>query len=274
MAISKRCSGPCSSAMKIGACSNSCGQAVALGAELARRQDLLRRLGADDQHAADAARRGLVVDRAVAVGPVDVFDAAVARDRHQLVDVPGGAAAGHHLLDLRADDVPDLVPHLARRPAERARVALRADRVGDRRRCRGRRSSGPHQMYIGWPVLSMSRTAVRSDCGQRRGRAERRGGPVVSAHQRAHLPAFEQEVERASTRRPGGIRRPHATFRHRPPDRHCEVPVQSLQSAIFTGRHEGRVLRVDTGTRRLLAGLVPRKAGLVATPWEHCRRFA
>ena len=57
------------------------------------RQMLLGHIGADHQHAADAA---LFVDRAVAIGPPHVLAPAVAVDRHQRFLVPGGALAGHH----------------------------------------------------------------------------------------------------------------------------------------------------------------------------------
>ena len=124
--------------------------------------------------------------------------------------------------------VPDLVPDLARRPAQRPRMALRADRLGGRRRCRGRRSSGPHQMYIGWPVLSIRRTTVRSDCGQRAGGPSDERRPVVRAHQRAHLAAAVQEIERAPSRRHGGIRRPHAIL----PD----VSATALPGILFGSR--------------------------------------
>src|SRR6185369_7493339 len=74
------------------------------------------------QHAADAVG---FVDRAVAVGPPDLFESAVARHRHQLILVPGGAAAVHHLLDLGADDRPDFRPAVAAALTERAGVPLR-----------------------------------------------------------------------------------------------------------------------------------------------------
>ena len=80
----------------------------------------------DHQHAADTV---IFVDRAVAVGPVDLLQPAVPRHRHQLVLVPGGAAAAHHLLDLRADDVPDFSPAFATALAERARMALGSHRL-------------------------------------------------------------------------------------------------------------------------------------------------
>ena len=83
------------------------------GLEALLREHLLGGFRAHHEHAADAVRRGRLVDRAVAVRPVDVLAFAVARDRHELVLVPRVAAARHHLLDLRPDDVPDLGPALA-----------------------------------------------------------------------------------------------------------------------------------------------------------------
>ena len=55
----------------------------------ALRKHRLRRLGANDEYAADAVRCLLIVDRAVAVGPVNVVEPAAARDRHELILVPG-----------------------------------------------------------------------------------------------------------------------------------------------------------------------------------------
>ena len=43
--------------------------------------DLLRRLGTDHQNAANSARRCIVVDWAIAVGPIDIFATAVTCDR-------------------------------------------------------------------------------------------------------------------------------------------------------------------------------------------------
>lgn len=72
-----------------------------------------------DENAANAVR---FVDRAVAVGPPDLFEPAVTRDRHQLVLVPGRAAAAHHLFDLGTDDGPDFGPAFAAALAECAGV--------------------------------------------------------------------------------------------------------------------------------------------------------
>ena len=74
-----------------------------------------RRFGADDKHAANRVRDGLVVERAVAIGPLNVFQSAVAGDRHELVLVPGCSLTGHHLVDLGPDYRPDFGPNVARR---------------------------------------------------------------------------------------------------------------------------------------------------------------
>ncbi len=92
--------------------------------------DLLRRFRTDDEHTAHARRRRRIVDRAIAIGPVDVLEFAVARDRDEGIFLPCGAASGHDLIDLRADDRPDLGPDLTARLAKRRRMALRADRPG------------------------------------------------------------------------------------------------------------------------------------------------
>ena len=103
-------------------------QPAGLARPVALGEHLAGGLGADDQHPADAVRRRLVVDRPVGIGPVDLLQPAMAPDRQALVLMPGGLAAGHHLLDLRADDVPDLDPGLAAGHAEDDGVLLRPQR--------------------------------------------------------------------------------------------------------------------------------------------------
>ena len=119
-------------------------------------------VAANHQHAADAI---VFVDRAVAVGPVDLLQPAVTRHRNELVLMPGRAAAAHHLLDLRTDDVPDFRPAFPSALTQRARVAL-----GSHGLAIGvvieLNELAPHQMNIGWLVLSRMRTAVRKLCGQ------------------------------------------------------------------------------------------------------------
>src|SRR5579871_5437080 len=80
---------------------------------------------ADDERGPDIA--GRVTDGAVTVGPIDVFELSVAIDGDELILVPGGFAFGHDGLDLRADDVPDLLPAFAAWLTERAGVLVFAD---------------------------------------------------------------------------------------------------------------------------------------------------
>jgi len=55
--------------------------------------NLLRRLGTDHQDAANAVRRRVVVDWTTAVGPINIFAAAVTRDGDQVIFVPRRSAA-------------------------------------------------------------------------------------------------------------------------------------------------------------------------------------
>ena len=82
--------------------------------------DPLGGLGADHQGAADLA---VVVEHGrVPVGPVDLFDPSVAEDRNQRVLVPGGPRVRHHVVDLRPDDRPALLPAVATALPERPGV--------------------------------------------------------------------------------------------------------------------------------------------------------
>src|ERR1700716_3462019 len=75
------------------------------------------------EHAADAA---LDVDRSIAVGPPHILAPAVARDRHQTVLVPCRSFAGHDIVDLRPDNIPNLRPALAPALPQPAGVTLRS----------------------------------------------------------------------------------------------------------------------------------------------------
>ena len=169
--------------------------AFALGRQLAARKDLFGGLRAKDQDPAHPVGRGVVVDGAIAVGPVDVLQTAVAGDRDELVLVPGRPQAGPDLVDLRADDVPDLRPDLLGRPPEGSRMALRTDRgaVGVVVEAVARR-----------PPEEVGRMAGVEDQPQRGlqrlgpglSRAQRVRRPVVGPHKRAHLAAPGQEAGR------------------------------------------------------------------------------
>src|SRR6266446_7175099 len=153
----------------------------------------LGHVAADDEHAADAI---IFVDRTETVGPVDLLELAVTRDRNELVLMPCRAAAAHHLLDLRTDNVPDFSPALASTLTERAGVALR-----------------PHGLAIG-VVIELNEIGTPPDehrvvgieQNPHRGAqalrpalrlAERTARPVIAAHQRAHLPATGEKIRRS-----------------------------------------------------------------------------
>ena len=155
-------------------------------------QHLLGGLGAQHQHAADAARRRVVVHRAVAVGPVDAVQPAVAGDGDQLVLMPGGGAAGHHAVDLRADDRPDLAPGPLRRRAQHGRVGLGPQRTAVGVVVETDVLRAPEQEH--W-VVGAEQDAQGG--AQRRGpafyRPQWRGHPVVRAHEPAHRAATGEE---------------------------------------------------------------------------------
>ena len=168
-------------------------QTLPLGRCLALCQNLPCRLGADDQNAADAVGCRRVVDRAVAVGPEDLLEHAVPDDRHELVLVPGGPLAAQDELDLRSDDVPAFRPGLASGRAQHRRMLSGAE---------GR----PIAVIVEADVLlapeDKDRVARREGHPDRGlqplrpglGRPQRRGAPVVGAHERAHLAATGEEL--------------------------------------------------------------------------------
>ena len=150
-------------------------------------------VAADHQHAADAGRCGLVIDRRVAVRPPDVLAHVAAGDGNELPLVPGRALPCHDELDLRADGVPDLRPDLSPRTSERRGMAIRPDQgaVGVVVEA-GKRFAPPdehwvlggeHQAHDG---LERLRPRFR--------RPDRRLRPIVSAHERAHLAATGEEA--------------------------------------------------------------------------------
>ncbi len=168
---------------------------TALLAEGRLRQHLLGRFGAQHEDAADTVRRILVIDRAVAVGPVDLVELSVADDRDEMVFVPGCSPAGHHQLDLRSDDRPNLGPHVAAARAEHRRVLLGADRclVGvvvetqlflapedEHRMVRHEHQADDRSKALG-PVFRRAQTCSL---------------PVMCADELAHLAASRKEVWR------------------------------------------------------------------------------
>lgn len=169
-------------------------QTLALLVDAARGQHLLRGFGADDEHAAHAAGCTVVVDRAIAVGPVDLLQLAVAKNRQQLVLMPSGAIAAQHQLDLGLDRLPDFRPGLLARHAQDAGMFFRAQRraVGvvvqadvlltpeDEDRMQGRQSQAHHGFETGPPAIR---------------RAQDRGLPVVGTDAPRHLTAALQKVD-------------------------------------------------------------------------------
>jgi hypothetical protein len=154
---------------------------------------LLGHVAANDQHAADAI---IFVDRAKTVGPVDLLQLAVTRDRNELVLMPRRAPAAHHLLDLRTDNVPDFGPALPSPLAKRARVALGShglaigvvielDEIGtppDEHRVVGIEQNPHRGAQALRPGLGLSGRTAR---------------PVIGPRQRAHLPAAGEKVRRS-----------------------------------------------------------------------------
>jgi hypothetical protein len=148
-------------------------------------QHLARGLADRAEDAGDALR--LVPDRAVREGEVALLGEAVALEEQELVLRPGGGAAGEHTLEHRADDVPDLRPHIAPARAHRARVLVAEHRaVG----------VVVDLDHLGPPPDEDGEARGQTDADGRperlrpaRDRAERGARPVHRAHERAHLAA-------------------------------------------------------------------------------------
>lgn len=83
---------------------------------------LLGHVVADHKHAANLV---LDIDGTKPIGPPYVLAPTVARYRHELVDVPSGAVAGHDGFNLRTDDVPNLRPAIITALAQRTRMTFR-----------------------------------------------------------------------------------------------------------------------------------------------------
>ena len=131
----------------------------------------------------------------VAVGPVHVLDRAVAKDRNERVLVPAGPAAPHHVVDLGADDRPDLRPALATGLAHRGRMLADAEArhvgvVVDLDQVR----SPPQEHRVTGAQHHRHRRLQRSRPAGHRPQGG--SGPVDAADQRARLtPSSKDPVE-------------------------------------------------------------------------------
>ncbi len=156
------------------------------------RKIILGHVPAHDQHATDAV---VLVDRAEAVGPVDLFQPAMARHRNELVLMPGRAAAAHHLLDLGADNVPDFGPAFPAALTERARMTLGSHGLAVRVVIELDQFGPPPDEHR---VIGVEQDSHRGAQALRPGlrRPQLTCGPVIGPHQRAHLAAAGEEIRK------------------------------------------------------------------------------
>ncbi len=134
-------------------------------------------------------RCGRIVDGAGTVGPINVFTSAITRYRHvELVFMPCRAAPFDHLLDLRADDVPNLVPHFARGSPQRAGMALGAYRAAIGVIVKAGEILAPPDVHR-MPRIEHQPDREAQRLRPRLGLAKRGSGPLVRPHKRTHFPA-------------------------------------------------------------------------------------
>ena len=114
--------------LDVGADFGDPGAQVPQDADAPLADDLLRDLVHRREHAADAARRGLVGHRAVADGEVAFFDEPIAPQFELEVFDPGRRATVERCVDQRPQHVPDLGPAITRGDAHGARVLGAEDR--------------------------------------------------------------------------------------------------------------------------------------------------
>ncbi len=156
------------------------------------RKIILGHVAANDEHPADTV---IFVDRAEAVGPVDLLQLAVTRDWNELIFMPGRTAAAHHLLDLATDNVPDFRPAFPSALTERARMAFGTQRpaIGVVIKLDEMRPPPDEHRVVGIEQQPYGRPqTLRPDF---RG-AQRAGRPVVSPRQCAHFPAAGEKIRR------------------------------------------------------------------------------
>ncbi len=153
-----------------------------------------RSLRANHEHPADATRSRTVIDGPIAVGPIHVLPPAIASDGNERILVPGRSPAGHHLLNLGSDDVPDLVPHLAAPTAQRARMSLRSDRLTVGVIVKAEQLRSPPDIHRVAGVQQQPNGGAQRLRPFLR-RAERMVGPVEGAHARTHFAAAFEELD-------------------------------------------------------------------------------
>ena len=159
-------------------------------AQRGRGDIVLGHVTANHEHAADATA---VIDRAIAVRPIDLLESAVARDRNELIFMPGRAATAHHLLDLRTDDGPDFGPALPPTLTERAWMPLGAHRLAvgvviklDQLRTPPDEHRVVCVEHYAYRRAKTLRPSLRPSQRVRR--------PAIGSRQRAHLPAAGEKI--------------------------------------------------------------------------------
>ncbi len=174
------------------------------------------------QHADDLPAAFRVAHRAEGEREVGLLQVAVPEHQQSLVLRPGGAPAGHHLVEQRPREVPDLGPDLAERPAEGIGMLTAEDGDGGLVVEVGQlRTPGDHHRE--------ARLQAQADAGAqahapRVGRPEGRGPPVPGRHQPAHLATGrKRRTQSAVTHRDGAV--PPRAHRHAPPWWPTRVPV-------------------------------------------------
>ena len=179
-------------------------EALFVGRQRLKRAMSVGHVIADDENPADSVCRGLIVDRAKAIGPPNIFALAVPRHGNELIFMPGRSLTSHDRFNLWADNVPDLLPAFLPALAECAWMALR-----------------PHGLAIGVVIEldevrpppdehRMLRRQKNPDCRAEAlrpavGRTDRACAPVMGPHQSAHFPAVAKKISlydiRASSNR-------------------------------------------------------------------------
>lgn len=204
--------------------------------EPALADDLLRLLGDRAEQSADpavVAGNGTVREREIGFLAV-----AVALHEEQQVLVEGRLPVQQDGIGARADLVPDLGPHVAPGTAQRRRVARPEHRDVGVVVDVDELSPPPHEHGIARGQHDADRRLQALRPGLRR--AERRPGPVVAPHQRAHLAATGEKIRLGAVRNRAFVRGAHR--RVNPP---CRPAGRRRQAAR------------ESRTRRMLRASAP-----------------